>query len=77
MSSYATHLPAIFPWKIDLPRAEANLIIGFLAGQYVPSSFAVTAEPGGQRRRLYLSTVSKRRVEREFPNLPLTTTETE
>lgn len=67
--SYATHLSQAFPWVVDLDREDAWMLVDFLMNQHIGSSFAITAEPGSNLRRLYLSQVSYNRLKRAYPEL--------
>lgn len=72
--SYPAHLPQVFPWNVDLPIADARIVVEFLMVQLHPSSFAVTAEPGAGRVRVYFSQVTLNRLERRFPQFTVTST---
>jgi len=65
MSGYNRYLGEAFPWVVDLTPEDAQKVVDFLVGQEFVSSFAVTAEPDGKLRRVYLSQVSMTRLNRQ------------
>lgn len=65
--TYQSVLPVVFGYSMDIPAGRVAAIAELLSasrdGAPYGSSFAVTSEPGGDMRRIYLSDVSMATIE--------------